>query len=55
MRQVWVMEDFDYEDQCWVIVSMGIDEDLVSSKGHESCGVGYDSQLDTRVRQIWVD
>lgn len=55
MKQVYIMEDFDYEYQCWVTVAIGDNEDRVREKGLEVCGVGYDSQIDTRVRPMWVD
>lgn len=51
----YILEDFDYENQCWVIVAMAKDENVLSSDEVQVLiGEGYDSQNTTRIRRVFV-
>lgn len=50
----WVLEDFDYQWQCFVIVAIGDTEEETEIKGSQILGEGYETQCNTRLRQIYV-
>lgn len=53
MKQVWIMEDFDFRNQAWALVAMGDSPVEVHDKGMQT--IAEDGFLwETRTRQIWV-
>jgi len=53
MKSIWILEDFDYDSQCWVIIAMGDTFEHVRDE-MEHAGDEYQTQCETRYRQIKV-
>lgn len=56
MQTKWVLEDFDHDLGCWVIVAIADNEDqLETDEGYSYVGSNYNSQFTTRTREVaWI-